>query len=104
MRLVGKTRSVFERCNIVSEGDLKEAVQKLNEFAAGKVTGKVAVAVSGGNPVTLPPRSSPIHEMSDTIAAYRPDVSHSCQGRKTSVIRAAAKSTIARTTQLMTVL
>jgi hypothetical protein len=30
-----KTRSVFERYNIVSDGDLREAAQKLN-LAAGR--------------------------------------------------------------------
>ena len=47
MQMTGhKTRSVFERY-IVSKGDLKEAARKLNEFGAGKETGKVVVAVSG---------------------------------------------------------
>jgi hypothetical protein len=34
MKLTGhKTRSVFERNNIVSEGDLREAAQKLDHIA-----------------------------------------------------------------------
>ena len=33
MKMTGhKTRSIFERYNIVSEGDLKEAAAKLNQF------------------------------------------------------------------------
>jgi len=34
-----KTRSVFERYNIVSDGDLAEAARKLDAFTAGTVTG-----------------------------------------------------------------
>lgn len=49
MELTGhKTRSVFERNNIVDEGDLKEAAAKLNHFHGA----------TGTNPgtVTLPAR------------------------------------------------
>ncbi|HEV8132710.1 MAG TPA: hypothetical protein VGQ81_15795 [Acidobacteriota bacterium] len=40
-----KTRAVFERYNIVSEGDLVDAARRLDEAAncsTGKVTGKIA--------------------------------------------------------------
>jgi integrase len=48
MQMTGhKTRSVFERYNIVSEGDLLEAARKLNE-AADKVSDKVTAKSSGG--------------------------------------------------------
>jgi hypothetical protein len=41
MRLTGhKTRSVFERYNIVSDGDLREAVQKLSARVAGTIWGQ----------------------------------------------------------------
>jgi hypothetical protein len=36
MKLTGhKTRALFERYNIVSAGDLREAAQRLDRFAAG---------------------------------------------------------------------
>ena len=36
MQMTGhKTRAVFERYNIVSPGDLREAAQRLDRFAAG---------------------------------------------------------------------
>ena len=42
MQLTGhKTRSVFERYNIVSEGDYRDAANKLNQVALGTVTGTV---------------------------------------------------------------
>jgi integrase len=43
MQLTGhKTRSVFERYNIVSEGDLAAAARRLNEIATGTVAGTVS--------------------------------------------------------------
>jgi hypothetical protein len=42
MQMTGhKTRAVFERYNIVSEGDLTDAARRLNEVM-GTVSGKVA--------------------------------------------------------------
>jgi integrase len=47
MQMTGhKTRSVFERYNIVSEGDLTEAARKLDEVS-GQVLSKVATRRSG---------------------------------------------------------
>jgi len=41
MQMTGhKTRNIFERYNIVSEGDLLEAARKLEAYSAGKDTGK----------------------------------------------------------------
>ena len=39
MQLTGhKTRAVFERYNIVSSGDLRDAAQRLDRFASGAVS------------------------------------------------------------------
>ena len=35
-----KTRSVFERYNIVSDGDLRDAAGKLNVFGLGKTVAR----------------------------------------------------------------
>ena len=46
MKMTGhKTRSVFERCNIVSAGDLREAARRL-EAAARRVLGTVLGTVA----------------------------------------------------------
>ncbi len=41
-----KTRSIFERYNIVSEGDLSDAARKLDDFA-GTVTGTAGRRLAG---------------------------------------------------------
>jgi hypothetical protein len=64
MQMTGhKTRSGFERYNIVSGGDLKEAAKKLNQFSksAGTVSGTVASKVS--NPSDAPLESTPATSM-----------------------------------------
>jgi integrase len=49
MQMTGhKTRAVFERYNIVSHGDLTEAARKLDEFAAGTITGTIAPETTAG--------------------------------------------------------
>jgi hypothetical protein len=60
MQLTGhKTRSVFERYNIVSEGDLMEAAARLNQFHATGTsaarTGTIAAtrSVTDTNPGTV---------------------------------------------------
>ena len=54
MQLTGhKTRSVFERYNIVSAGDLREAARKLDEARghnSGHNSPEQAVAGGGGSP------------------------------------------------------
>jgi hypothetical protein len=53
MKLTGhKTRSVFERCNIVSDGDLSEAARKLDSLLTSATTpevGRRSIAASIGN-------------------------------------------------------
>jgi hypothetical protein len=59
MRMTGhKTRSVFERYNIVSPGDLAEAARKL-DAAMTTVTGSGMNAGMKPNLVTLPTENSP---------------------------------------------
>ncbi len=63
----------------------------------------LAVAVQVPSPVASEARGTPTARTTERTGSYSPDGSQTCQGRKTSAIRTAATSTIASTTQLMTV-
>jgi hypothetical protein len=71
MRMTGhKTRSVFERYNIVSSGDLAEAARK-RDAAMTTVTGSgMNAGMNAPNLVTLPTENSPnlLHFNSGPVA------------------------------------
>ena len=51
MQMTGhKTRAVFERYNIVSEGDLSDAAQRLNSIDLGTVAGTLRLVRKEGKP------------------------------------------------------
>jgi hypothetical protein len=70
MQMTGhKTRSVFERYNIVSECDLVDAAQKLNVLQAARPAGSEHLGTAGSEDPALQRESDPTSQIANRLAS-----------------------------------